>query len=89
MGARDPARAPIALGVGLVAIRNTALLMRVLEERRDLDGAVLLLRDAFDMLEEDYEEERFFAAVRRAYWEAGEGSATRTVAEALIRRLEF
>ena len=89
VGARDPARAPIALAVGLVAIRNTPLLMRVLEERRDLDGAVLLLRDAFDMLEEDYEEERFFAAVRRAYWEAGEGSATRTVAEALIRRLEF
>jgi len=87
--ARDPARAPIALAVGLVAIRNLPLMMRVLEERRDLDGAVLLLRDAFDMLEEDYEEERFFAAVRKAYWAAGEGSAARKVAETLIRTLEF
>ena len=86
---RDPARAPIALAAGLVAIRNMPLMMRVLEERRDLDAAVLLLRDAFDMLEEDYEEERFFAAVRKAYWAADEGSATRRVAETLIRVLEF
>jgi len=64
-------------------------LLQRLEERRDLDGAVLLLRDAFDMLEEDYEEERFFAAVRKAYWEAGEGSATRRVADALIQKLEL
>lgn len=87
--ARDPARAPIALAVGLVAIRNTPLLMRLLETRHDLDDAVLLLRDAFDMLEEDYEEERFFAAVRKAYWQAEEGSETRRVADALIQRLEF
>ncbi len=87
--ARDPARAPMALAAGLVAIRNMPLMMRVLEERRDLDGAVLLLRDAFDMLEEDYEEERFFAAVRKVYWAAEQGSATRRVAETLIRILEF
>jgi len=87
--ARDPARAPMALAVGLVAIRNMPLMMRVLEERRDLDGAVLLLRDAFDMLEEDFEEERFFAAVRKAYWGAEAGSSTRRVAETLIRTLEF
>lgn len=87
--ARDPARAPIALAVGLVAIRNTPLLMTVLEPRADLDGAVLLLRDAFDMLEEDYAEERFFATVRRTYWQVADGSATRRVADALIRTLEF
>ena len=87
--ARDPARAPIALAVGFVAIRHTPLLMTVLEQRADLDGAVLLLRDAFDMLEEDYAEERFFATVRRTYWQAAEGSATRRVADALIQRLEF
>jgi hypothetical protein len=87
--ARDPARAPIALAAGRIAIRNTPLLLAVLERRTDLDGAVLLLRDAFDMLEEDYEEERFYATVRRAYWQAPEGSVTRTVTEALIRTLEF
>jgi len=87
--ARDPARAPIALAAGTVAIRNTALALKVLEQREDLDGAVLLLRDAFDMLEEDYEEERFFMAVRRAYWEAPEGSTRRKVCDALIQRLEF
>jgi hypothetical protein len=47
------------------------------------------LRDAFDMLEEDLEEERFFALVRRTYWQAAEGSPTRRVAETLIQRLEF
>ena len=42
--------------------------------RRRCSEAALLLRDAFDMLEEDYEEERFFATVRRSYWQAAEGS---------------
>jgi HEAT repeat protein len=87
--ARDPARAPIALAVGLIAIRNTPLVMQLLETRHDLDDAVLLLRDAFDMLEEDYAEERFFAAVRKTYWRAEDGSATRRVADTLIQRLEF
>jgi len=48
-----------------------------------------VLRDAFDMLEEDYEEERFFATVRRSYWAAPEGSPDRKVADALIQALEF
>ena len=41
------------------------------------------------MLEEDFEEERFFAAVRRGYGQAPEGSAARTLAAALIQTLEF
>ena len=41
------------------------------------------------MLEEDYEEERFFATVRRSYWAAPEGSPDRKVADALIQALEF
>ena len=86
---RDPARAPMALGLGTIALRNPAVLLAVLAERQDLDAAVPLLREAFDMLEEDFEEERFYATVRRTYWEAPEDSVTRTVAETLIGRLEF
>ncbi len=41
------------------------------------------------MLEEDFEEERFFVTVRRAYWQAPAGSPARTVCETLIRKLEF
>ena len=85
----DPARAPIALALGAVALRNTQAALSVLEKRTDRDQAILLLRDAFDMLEEPYEKERFFVAVRRAYWQAAEGSEPRKVAQALITRLDF
>ena len=54
-----------------------------------LDPALELLREAFDMLEEDFEEERFFVTVRRAYWAAAAGSPARKVADALIQQLEF
>lgn len=86
---RDPERAALALALGSVALRNTPLLLKVLESQKDPAGAIELLREAFDMLEEDFEEERFFAFVRRTYWQAAEGSPTRRVAEALIQRLEF
>jgi HEAT repeat protein len=87
--ARDPARSPIALAFGTVALRNTPLAITLLGKREDIRAASLLLRDAFDMLEEDYEEERFFATVRKAYWAAPEGSADRKVADTLIQVLEF
>ena len=49
--ARDPARAPIALAVGAVAFRNPARPARgARAQRKDRDGAIELLRDAFDML---------------------------------------
>jgi HEAT repeat protein len=87
--ARDPARSPIALAFGGTALRNTPLTIKLLAARPDLRESALLLRDAFDMLEEDFEEERFFATVRRTYWQAGEGSPERKVADALIQVLEF
>jgi len=87
--ARDPARAAIALAVGTVALRNTPLMLKVLERAELTQPGVELLRDAFDMLEEDYEEERFFATVRRAYWQAAAGSPSKRVCETLIRTLEF
>jgi HEAT repeat protein len=86
---RDPARAAIALAVGTVALRNTPLALKALERGPERDAALELLREAFDMLEEDYVEERFFAAVRRTFWASAPGSPARAVAEALIRKLEF
>ncbi len=86
---KDPARAPIALAFGTVALRDTPLMLKLLGSRTDLHDTALLLRDAFDMLEEDYDEERFFATVRRAYWQAADGSPERKLYETLISVLEF
>jgi HEAT repeat protein len=86
---RDPSRARLALGVGTVAIRNTPAMLAFLETAADRTGAIDLIAEGFDMLEEDYEEERFFAAVRHGYWDAAEESATRKVGQALIEKLEF
>ena len=87
--AHDPGRSPVALAFGGVALRNTPLTIKSLIGRADLKDAALVLRDAFDMLEEDYEEERFFAIVRRTYWQAPVGSPERKLADALIQALEF
>lgn len=87
---KEPARAPIALSIGTAAIRNPAALLDVLETRKDRDGVAELLRDAFDMLaSEDYELERFYVDVRRAYWAAPAGSPRRLLAEMLITKLDF
>ena len=85
----DPPRAPMALGAATVSIRNTPLMLTFLESYANRDGAIELIAEGFDMLEEDYEEERFFAVVRRGYWKAAEDSATRKVGQALIEKLEF
>jgi HEAT repeat protein len=85
----DPPRAPMALGVGTVAIRNAPLMLSFLESHQNRGAAIDLVAEGFDMLEEDYEEEGFFAAVRRGYWQAPEESATRKVGQALIEKLEF
>ena len=85
----DPPRAPMALGAGTVAIRNAPLMLSFLEISANRDGAIALIAEGFDMLEEDYEEESFFATVRRGYWQAAEDSATRRVGQTLIEKLEF
>ena len=86
---QDPVRAPVTLALGLVALRNTPLMLKALEAHADQAGAIGILAEAFDMLEEDLEEERFFVAVRRAYWSAPDGSATRKLCERLITKLDF
>ena len=85
----DPLRAPVALAMGLVALRNPPVLLKVLETRKDRDQAVSLIAEGFDMLEEDLEEERFFALVRRTYWAAADRSPTRALCEYLITKLDF
>ncbi len=86
---RDPGRAAIALALGAVALRNTPIVLSVLQKRPDPAPAILLLGEAFDMLEEDLEEERFYVAVRRSYWTAAPDAPTRKVAAALIQTLDF
>jgi HEAT repeat protein len=85
----DPLRAPVALALGLVALRNPPVLLKVLETRKDREQAVSLIAEGFDMLEEDLEEERFFALVRRTYWAAADRSPTRALCEYLITKLDF
>jgi len=41
------------------------------------------------MLEEDLEKERFFALVRRSYWDAADKSDTRALMQTLIGKLDF
>jgi HEAT repeat protein len=86
---RDPERAAIALALGTLALRNTAVTLQALEKQKAIEPATELLREAFDMLEEDLEEEQFFVAVRRGYWAAAPGSPARRIADALIQHLEF
>jgi HEAT repeat protein len=85
----DPTRAPIALAVATVAIRNTPFMLEQLQKMEHSADTIALIGEGFDMLEEDFEEEQFFATVRRTYWSAPQGSPTRAVAETLIQKLEF
>lgn len=86
---QDPVRAPVTLAIGLVALRNTPLMMKTLEARPDQAAAIGLVAEAFDMLEEDLEEERFFVHIRQAYWAAADGSPIRKLCEQLIAKLDF
>jgi HEAT repeat protein len=89
--ARDIAGDEIALALAAAALRNPAHVLQWLERAPEADRAraVERLRDGFDMLQEDYAEESFFAAARAAYWKASEGSTMRTVAATLIDKLDF
>ena len=94
--ADDQARAPIAISLGTVALRNPAIVRAALMARGESapggpvpEDELMLLRDAFDMLDEDFAEERFYVLIRGDYWTAPGGSEGQSVAEAAIRILEF
>jgi hypothetical protein len=86
---RDPTRAPVALALATVALRNTPLMLTVLTGADRQADALALLAEGFDMLEEDLDKERFFALVRRTYWDSPEGSADRQLMQTLIGKLDF
>jgi HEAT repeat protein len=86
---RDPIRAPLALAAAMVALRNTPVMLASLQKQNDQAGAISLLAEGFDMLEEDLEEEQFYVTVRRGYWAAADASAARRLSELLITKLDF
>src|SRR4029077_8039485 len=85
----DSTRAPVALALATVALRNTSLMLAVIEKRADRDQALALVAEGFDMLEEDLDKERFFAFTRRSYWDAPDGSPRRALLQTIIGKLDF
>ena len=85
----DPTRAPVALALAEMALDNPSFLLETMMKRSDYREAVELLREGFDMLEEDFAEEQFYVTARRAFWAAPEGSAARSMAETVVQMLEF
>jgi HEAT repeat protein len=86
---QDPTRAPVALAIGMVALRNTPLMLATLETHPRRSDAIALVGEGFDMLEEDLDKERFFALIRRTYWASAEGSPPRELMQTLIGKLDF
>ena len=86
---RDPARAPISLALATIALRNTPLMLACLKGAPARVDAIALMAEGFDMLDEDLDKERFFALVRRTYWDSPEGSADRQLMQTLIEKLDF
>lgn len=85
----DFLRAPIALALGTIALRNTSSMLALLEHDDHRDAALSLLAEGFDMLEEDLDKERFFATARRTYWQSADGSPRRALMQTLIGKLDF
>ncbi len=85
----DPTRSPITLALATVALRSTPIMLKTLQEHADRDQAIVLVAEGFDMLEEDLDKERFFAAVRRNYWDAADASPIRPLMQTLIGKLDF
>ena len=86
---KDPTRAPVSLAIATIALRRTPLMMTILQAHPKRDAAIELMAEGFDILEEDYEKERFFAFVRHAYWDSPENSPVSELTRALIEKLDF
>jgi len=86
---KDPTRAPVALAMATIALRNTPMILTLVEKTPDRDGTLALLAEGFDMLEEDLDKERFFALARRTYWESPATSPRRALMQTIIGKLDF
>ena len=84
-------RERIAVAVASVALRQPDWIVERIQavEEAARESVITMIKDGFDSLEEDYDEEQFFAALRAGYWRAADGSAGRSLAATLIQRLEF
>jgi hypothetical protein len=84
-------RESVAVTVASVALRQADWMVERLNaaDSSTQESAIAMLKDGFDSLEEDFDEEQFFASVRAGYWRATDGSAGRSLAATLIQRLEF
>jgi HEAT repeat protein len=83
-------REQAAFAIAAAAVRQPdATIAWIDRQGASRDAAVELLKDGFDILDEDFAEEQFFAATRATYWKVPDGSSTRTLAATLIDKLEF
>ncbi len=91
LAARPAVRDAAAVALASAAVRRPEPMIAWLDDAPEAvrETAIVLLKDGFDSLEEDYAEEQFYATARAAYWAAPEGSPARTLAAALIQRLDF
>jgi HEAT repeat protein len=88
-GAPENAREVLSYGLAVVALGQPLTILTALEARQDVTQIAQLLLEGFDMVSEDFDEEQFFAEIRRAHWATEAGSSRRKIAELLIQRLEF
>jgi hypothetical protein len=88
-GARD-LRDHAAVALGIFALRAPEVLLAWMAAHPEQQGGTLaLVKDGFELLEEDVAEEAFYASVRASYWKAADGSPVRASAAALIDGLDF
>ncbi|MDO8795371.1 MAG: hypothetical protein Q7J25_12200, partial [Vicinamibacterales bacterium] len=88
-GVRD-LRDHAAVALSTVALRTPrTVLAWMVANPGARDGVIALLKDGFDLIEEDVAEETFYATARATYWKAGEGSDLRAAAALLIDGLAF
>ena len=91
LASKSALREQVAVAFSSVALRQPDWIVERIDaaDKSSRDALITMLKDGFDSLDEDFNEEQFFAAMRAGYWRAAEGSSPRALTETLIQRLEF